>query len=473
MGADKAGMMFSPGVTGSHAMTAYRAIEEIWSGLGLPAVAATITGTDPVLASSFRVGAAAAASIAASGMAAAALWQLRTGRAQAVSVEMRHACAAFQSERHVMLEGRAVPDPTSPVAGLYPAGDGRFVRLHTNFPHHEAGVLRLLGCEATREAVAAALRAWSAFDFEAAAAAAGLAVTACRSFAEWDAHPQGMAVPALPLVRIEQIGAAPPEGLPHSATPLGGVRVLELTRVIAGPVGGRTLAAHGAEVLNLTGPGLPSYRIEDLGRGKRSAQLDLRSGAGREAMAGLLRGADVFVQGYRPGAVAGLGFSPDVAVALRPGLVCASLSAYGAAGPWAGRRGFDSLVQTASGFNLAEAAAAGEVKPRPLPAQALDHATGYLLAAGIMAALYRRATVGGSWHVSVSLARTGWWLRGLPRVADGFGVPPLDIAGFTEESDSGFGRMTAIAHPAGLSETPARWELPSMPLGSHPPRWSA
>ncbi len=453
-------------------MVAYQALGQIWAALGLPAMSAEISGQDPVLGSSFAVGAVASGSIAASGLAAAALWRLRTGRVQAVAVDMRHACAEFRSEQELLLDGRSAYQAGSVIAGIYPAGDGRFVRLHTNFPHLEAGVLRLLGCEGSRAAVAAALLGWSAVGFEEAAAAAGLAVTACRSFAEWDAHPQGLVVPGLPLVRIERIGAALVEALPVADRPLGGVQVLELTRVIAGPVAGRTLAAHGADVMNLTGPGLPGYRVEDLGRGKLAAQLDLRSDAGREAMRDLLRGADVFVQGYRPGAIAGLGFSPEVAVGLRPGLVCASLSAYGAAGPWAGRRGFDSLVQTASGFNLAEAAA-GETKPRPLPVQALDHATGYLLAAGIMAALYRRATEGGSWHVSVSLARTGWWVRGLPRVANGFAVGPLDVSGFVEESESGFGRMTAIRHAAVMSETPARWVRPSVPPGTHAARWSA
>jgi crotonobetainyl-CoA:carnitine CoA-transferase CaiB-like acyl-CoA transferase len=360
------------------------------------------------------------------------------------------------------------------IAGLYPAGDGRWVRLHTNFPHHHTGTLALLGCDGTRVSVGRALLGWQALAFEDAAAAAGLPVTAARSFAEWDAHPQGHAVPMLDLVRVERIGDAPPEPLPRSDRPLGRVRVLELTRVIAGPVGGRTLAAHGADVMNVTRPGLPSYRIEDLGRGKLAAQVDLRMADGRAVLAGLLAAADVFVQGYRPGAIAGHGFSPEAATALRPGLVTASLSAYGDCGPWSGRRGFDSLVQTASGFNLAEAAAAGEIKPKPLPAQALDHATGYLLAAGIMTALYRRATVGGSWHVSVSLARTGHWLRGLGRVADGFSVadPSLvDIADLMETTPSGFGLMTAVRHSAVLDETPARWTRPSMPLGSHPAIW--
>lgn len=452
-------------------MTPTQALVQIWAETGLPPDLlphARLTGHDPCLPSSFAVGAAATASIAASALAAAALWRLRTGRPQTVSVDMRHACAEFQSEHHLRLHGRPAYQERDAIAGLYPTQDG-WVRLHTNFPHHRSGTLRLLGCDGTREAVAAALRNRSAIAFENAAAAAGLAVTALRSFAEWDAHPQGQAVPTLPLIAIDRIADAPPEPLPQGPRPLSAIRVAELTRVIAGPVAGRTLAAHGADVLNITGPHLPFYRIEDLGRGKRAAQLDLRTPAGREALRTLIREARVFIQGYRPGAIAGHGFSPHETTALRPGLIHASLSAYGAEGPWSARRGFDSLVQTASGFNAAEAEAAGDTKPRPLPAQALDHATGYLLATGIMAALHRQATEGGSWHVQVSLARTGHWLRHLGRIENGFNVTFPGIEDLLEDSESGFGPMRAIAHAAQMSETPPRLDRPSMPLGTHAP----
>ena len=457
-------------------MTSHEALAQIWAGLGLGddmLKAALLTGADPCLPSSFAVGAAATASIAASGLAAAALWRLRTGRLQRVGVDIRHACAEFRSEQYLMIDGEIAYAERDRIAGLYPTADG-WVRLHTNFPHHRDGVLCLLGCDATREAVGAALRRWRSVEFETAAAKAGLAVTALRSFSEWDVHPQGVAVATLPLIAITRIGDAPVQRLPDASRPLGGVRVLELTRVIAGPVAGRTLAAHGAEVLNLTGPHLPFYRIEDLGRGKLSAQLDLRANDGRRALEMLLAGADVFMQGYRPGAIAGHGFTPEHSARLRPGIVHASLSAFGSAGPWAGRRGFDSLVQTASGFNVAEAQAAKQTKPRPLPAQALDHASGYLLAVGVMTALHRRATIGGSWHVEVSLARTGHWIRRLGRVNDGFDVSDQtagSIADLFEDSASGFGAMRAVRHAAMLSETPARWDRPSVKLGTHMARW--
>jgi crotonobetainyl-CoA:carnitine CoA-transferase CaiB-like acyl-CoA transferase len=253
--------------------------------------------------------------------------------------------------------------------------------------------------------------------------------------------------------------------------------VLELTRVIAGPVCGRTLAAHGADVLLVTSPTLPSIPtlVVDTGRGKLSASLDVRAPGGRDALAALVRDADVFLQGYRPGAVGGLGFAPSDTARLSPGIVHVSLSAYGADGPWGTRRGFDSLVQTASGFNHAEAEAAGAAgTPKPLPVQALDHGSGYLLAFGALAALQRQMREGGSWHVEVSLARTGQWIRSLGRVADGLAcaAPTRDgIADLLEETASGFGTLSAVRHAARLSHTRARWARPAVPLGTHPARW--
>jgi crotonobetainyl-CoA:carnitine CoA-transferase CaiB-like acyl-CoA transferase len=257
--------------------------------------------------------------------------------------------------------------------------------------------------------------------------------------------------------------------------PLSGIKVLDLTRIIAGPVCGRALAGHGAEVLLVTAAHLPSMLplVIDTGRGKLSATIDLRQSSGRETLAQLVRQADVFVQGYRPGAVAAHGFSAEEVARLRPGIIYASLSAYGHEGPWAYRRGFDSLVQTASGLNLAEAEAFGSPEPRALPAQALDHATGYLLAFAIMAALQRRAEQGGSWHVRVSLAQTGYWLRQLGRI-DGVHCrdPGFDdVRDRLQDAPSGFGLLTAVRHAAEMSETPPHWARPSVPLGTHAPGW--
>jgi crotonobetainyl-CoA:carnitine CoA-transferase CaiB-like acyl-CoA transferase len=390
---------------------------------------------------------------------------------QGVSVDIRHAAVEFRSERHVRVAGETPREAWDAIAGAYRCGDGRWVRLHTNFPHHRAGVLRLLGCEGTREAVAASLQAWPAEVFETAATEAGMCVAAMRSFAEWDAHPHGRTPADTAALVIERIGDAKPVSFRgEPVRPLSGVRVLELTRVIAGPVAGRTLAAHGAEVLHVTGPGVPNLPglIRDTGRGKRAAVLDLRDAGGRAAMRELIAGADVFLQSYRAGALAAHGFSPAAVAALRPGIVVASLSAYGEVGPWGGKRGFDSLVQTATGFNEAEGRAAGEDGPRALPCQALDHASGYLLALGVMAALLRREAEGGSWLVRVSLAGTGRWLRGLGRLAEGLAVAePANADEFTEVS----GGVTAVRHAARLAATPAFWAHPAHELGSDRVAW--
>ncbi|MET0671696.1 MAG: CoA transferase [Xanthobacteraceae bacterium] len=434
-----------------------------------------LTGAEPVLPSSFAVGTAAQTTVAASALAAAELWRMRTGRQQQVSVAMRDAAIETRSEHYLGIDGKPLGEIRDKIAGLYRCGDGRWVRLHTNLPHHCAGTLKLLGCDHDRASVQRALDRWEAYELEDAAVAAGLVVTATRSFAEWDVHPQGRAVAELPPFTIEKIGDAQPEPLPAGDRPLSGIKVLDLTRVIAGPVCGRTLASHGADVLLITAAHLPSMEslVIDNGRGKLAAQLDLRDPSAREKLAALLRQADIFVQGYRPGAIAQYGFSAEQAAKLRPGIVCVSICAYSHEGPWARRRGFDSLVQNANGLNDAEAQAFGASQPKPLPAQALDHGTGFLMAFAAMSALKRRATEGGSWHVRCSLAQTGVWFRGLGRV-DGTACPDLhlwDVQDRLYDSHSGFGRLTAVRHSAVMSETPPRWERPSVPLGTDPAAW--
>lgn len=472
------------------------ALAALWHAAALPAEALSqvqLPGRQAVLPSSFDVATAAQASLGAAAAAAAALWQWRTGQQQAVQVDRTH--AALECTGYFALDGRA-PDLWDKLSGLYPcggaAGEGGWVRIHANFSHHRDGALRLLGLppgDATeREAVAQALQRWSALDFEQAAADAGLVVAAARSFAEWDAHPQALAMAGQPVVRIEPIaatghGAARPRPWPAitaAQRPLQGLRVLDLTRILAGPVAGRCLAAYGAEVLLVNGPHLPNIAaIADTSRGKRSTLIDLRDAAGRAQLEALAGQAQVFLQGYRPGAIAAHGFSADALAQRHPGIVVASLSAYGTEGPWAGRRGFDSLVQTATGFNLAEAEAAGARTPKALPMQILDYAAGHLLAFGIQAALWRQATAGGSWQVQVSLAGVGAWLRSLGRVADGLATPRPDYTPYLEDSPCGFGpdggpgsaTLRAVRHAASFSVTPAAWDRPAMPPGSHPPAW--
>jgi len=456
-------------------------LSDIWTSAGGdPAAldAVELTGDEAQLPSSFRVAAAAQTSVAATGLAAAQIWKLRSGQGQDVAVDMRHAVVECRSERYLRVDGKPPPPAWDAIAGIYNTRDQRFVRLHTNFRHHRDAVCKVLNCKPERDEVQAALMQWDGEAFETAAYAGGCVVALMRSHEEWSATPHAKALAGLPLISIEKIGDAAPKPWPTGDRPLAGIRVLDLSRVIAGPVAGRTLAAHGADVLLISGPGLPAipWLTIDTGRGKLTSFVELRSEQGRGALRDLLAEADIFSQGYRPHAIAGLGFAPDEAASINPGIVYVTLSAYGHAGPWAERRGFDSLVQTATGFNHAEGQAAGVDGPKELPAQMLDHATGYFMAFGAMMAKARQAREGGSWHVRVSLAQTGRWLWNLGRVDDGFMTEDLKgetVMPFIEEVPSGFGPLRSVRHSAVLSITPAFWACPAMPLGSHPPQWPA
>lgn len=453
-------------------------LAHLWRLAGLPQDAlacARLPGTDPVYPSSFPVATAAQSTIAAAALAACELGHLRGVPRQTVTVDATHAaaeCLAWFS-----IDGRA-PELWDRFSGLYRTRDG-WVRVHANFPHHRDIALRLLGLDpakAERKDAEQAMPGWDAIAFEQAAADAGGVATAVRSFAQWDATAQGQAVAAQPLFTITRIGDAAPRELPalnERQLPLTGIRVLDLTRILAGPVGGRALAAYGADVMLVNSPHLPNIEaIADTSRGKRSALVDLRDPDGRATMDTLLRDAHVFVQGYRPGGLAQLGYDPAALARRRPGIVAVSLSAYGPHGPWSGRRGFDSLVQSAMGFNLAEAEAAGTPgQPRPLPMQILDEATGYLIAFGAAAALHRQQREGGSWHVQVSLAQTGHWLRALPRVHDGFEAKPPELAPFLETTPSAWGALCGLRHSAQLGRTPAAWSRPSERPGDSLPHW--
>ena len=464
--------------------TPHDTLADLWKLTGgEPAAldAVKLTGEEPVLPSSFRVAAAAQVPIAASALAAAEIWKLRGGEAQGVSVDMLHAVVECRSERYLRVDGKPAPATWDKTAGVYRTRDQRYVRLHTNFKHHRAAVCNVLQCEPERENIQAALMGWDGEAFETAAYAGGAVVSLMRSHDEWMATPHAKALAALPVLTIEKIGEARPKPFTNKPwtegdRPLSGVRVLDLSRVIAAPVAGRTLAAHGADVLLVYGPNLPAipWLTIDTGRGKRSTFIELKSDEGRARMRALVAEADIFSQGFRPEAIVACGFSPAEAAKINPGIVYVTLSAYGHAGPWSGRRGFDSLVQTSTGFNHAEGVAAGVEGPKELPAQMLDHATGYLMAFGAMMAKARQAREGGSWHVRVSLAQTGRWLWNLGRVTDGFAQADIKsdaIAPFMEDMPSGFGTLNAVKHSAILSKTPAYWARPAVPLGTDKAEW--
>jgi crotonobetainyl-CoA:carnitine CoA-transferase CaiB-like acyl-CoA transferase len=451
-------------------------------GAGTAGEEVTLRGADPVFPTPPRVGELGAAAIAASALAAARLLAQRTGIEQQVTVDVDAAAAAMRSWTYLAdaagaTGGARPPGGAGPGPQLFFATeDGRWIFLHRRAAHHAARQERVLGSGPSDREVAEAVRRWKGAELEEAIVAAGACAALVRSHQEWAAHEQAAAVAELPLLEVTRIGDSDPEPAGRGDRPLGGVRVLDVTHVLAGPTCARTLAEHGADVLRI-GPGASGDRNpmqRDTGHGKRSAVLDLRGADGAAALRALIGGADVFSQGYRPGALAGLGFAPEGVAALRPGIVYVSMSAFGTRGPWQDRRGYDSVVQSVSGF-CDEAAVDGE--PRFLPVSALDYVTGYLAAFGAQVALARRAAEGGSYHVQLSLAQTGRYLARLPRTSPAeradlpAELPAGRLAGLLTETDTPFGRLRHLAPTAVMSRTPPRWDRPTVPMNHDAPVW--
>ena len=438
---------------------------------------------DPVLPTPFRIGDASAAAVAAVGLAASDLWELRTGRRQHVAVDVRRATASLRSGKYMKMDGAPVPTDRNTIMGFYPAKNGRWSYLHCNFPNHRAAALEVLGVPEDREAVRKAVAKWDALELEDAIIAAKGAGGMVRTMHEWAKHPQAAAIASLPLMEIVKIGDAPLETLPDGDRPLSGVRVLDLTRVLAGPSCARTLAEHGADVLKVSAAHLPNlgYQEYDTGHGKLSTYLDLREAKNVEILRGLAREADIFSQGYRPGTLAARGFSPEELAKVRPGIVYVSLSAFSHVGPWTSRRGFDTVVQSVSGITMRQGELFPGKEPGPqfYPVSAIDYLTGYLMAFGAMVALARRAREGGSWLVRISLAQTGRWLvsRGEVPQSELENVPseftPDEIERWSMTSITPMGRLRHLAPVVQLSETAPRWERPAVPLGHHEPVWPA
>jgi hypothetical protein len=434
-----------------------------------------VTGPSPVLPSTFAVTDAAVAAIAAATMGVAELVQLPG----AVSTDTRHAAAAVRSERYLQIVGTERGSVWDPIAGDYRTADG-WIRLHTNYAHHRAAVVTVLGVPEDRAAVTAAVseRTGEALERDIVDAGGCAAVMLARD--EWRRHPHGSRVRDEPVVALECVGDSDGErfDVADPARPLRGLRVLDLTHVISGPVASRFLASWGADVLRVETPGFDEIEqvVIDLGFGKRSCSLDLHSPTDRATFESLVTAADVVVHGYRPGALVGLGYGPETLAALRPGLVVAGLSAYGRSGPWSGRRGFDSLVQMSAGIAAEGGVATGAHRPVPLPCQLLDHATGYIVALGALRGLSRRARDGGSWAATASLARTAAWLEDL-------GLTPADVAATeptpeevtrwcTATPGTAWGDVVHVAPPGAIGALTPRWDSPPRPVGTDPPAWS-
>ncbi|MFH8977720.1 CoA transferase [Streptomyces sp. NPDC017890] len=461
-----------------------RGIEQVWSALGGdPALVSRVSEVvrRGALDARLEVRESARACVGACALAAAELGARRAGLAEVpgVRVDDGAVATAFTSERHLRIGGRE-PVSFAPLSRLWRTADG-WVRTHANYPHHRERLLGALGVPEDVGAVESVLAGRSAWEVEETVYAAGGLAVALRTPEQWAASGQGGAVARRPLVERGRLDASharvcTPVPASSSSSPLlpaAGLRVLDLTRVIAGPVATRTLALLGADVLRVDPPGLPelSDQHADTGFGKRSTTLDLADGHGRETFEELLGAADVVVTGYRPEALDRFGLSPEALAARRPGLVVAQLSAWGAYGPWAGRRGFDSLVQVATGIAAVEGTSE---RPGALPAQALDHGTGYLLAAGVLRALTEQTYEGGSRYVRVALARTARWLTdGIrPDAADGAGDAAYPgPEPWLAERDSRPGRLRYALPPVSFTGGPADWARPPGPWGADAARW--
>ncbi|WP_158746898.1 CoA transferase [Acidisphaera sp. L21] len=431
-----------------------------------------VIATDPVFPTRYCIAQAGASAIAATGVAAASLWEVRTGQRQRIAVNGRAAAAALRSNQYLKVDGVRPAGVRDGVTGFYPVKHGRWIYLHCNFPNLRARNLAVLAAAEDRESVTERAAQWDGQALEDAIFAAGGCGALVRSEQEWNATAQAAAVAQTPLIEIVRIGDAPPEPLPPGDRPLSGIRVLDLTRVLAGPTGARALAEHGADILKIARPDLPDSGMFDLdtGTGKLSAFLDFRQPSQAGTLRQLIRDGDVFLQSYRPGALASHGYGPQDLAALRSGIVYVTLSAWGHTGPWANRRGYDTVVQAANGmaFNGPDA------KPTLQPASPQDYVAGYLLAYGTMVALARRAQQGGSWMVRLSLAGAGQWIKSLGAADPAQGVaelPAEELQSYLMQSPSPSGQLTHLAPVVQMSATPPRWDRPAVPLGTHEPAW--
>jgi crotonobetainyl-CoA:carnitine CoA-transferase CaiB-like acyl-CoA transferase len=438
----------------------------------------SISGHDPIFPTRFRAGEAAAAVLGAQALAAASLWRRRGGAPQRIEVDVHGAAASLVSFLLQRVGGVTIPRAPNPTTALYRARHGKWIHLHGGFRSRET-TLALLECGDAAEPIARAVSRWDAQELEDALAQRGACGARLRAAGEWRSHPQGVALARVPVVELIKIGDSPAQPLPGpranqpGARPLSGVRVLDLTRVLAGPACARSLAEHGAEVLHVRSPQLPSIEpfVIDTNPGKHSCYLDLDRAKDVERLRALVREAHVFSQRYRSGAMARRGFAPDDLAQMRPGIIAVSINCYGHEGPWTGRPGWEQLAQTVTGMAHEHG---GDEHPALVPAAVNDYTTGYLAALGAIRALARRAAEGGSWHVRVSLARTAMWIMSLPRV-DGDAAQGIDAAALAPwmiEMDSRWGRLVRLGPVARMSATPPRWATAPAPLGSDPPRWA-
>lgn len=464
------------------------AIGELMAVRGLPMPnkgEIKIFGSDPVLETNFRIAETASASFAGVGVAINDLWELKTGRRQLVTIDARAATVALKSKNYIQSKNikgvfEDLSDPEHEanrgLTGIYQTKDGRWVLPHFGLDHLRRRMLDLLKADANEKSIAKCVAKWEALELEGAMDEAAVCGGMIRTNNEWLAEPHGKILSAKPVVEIIKVGESDPEPMPDGDRPLSGIRALDLTRILAGPIAGRTLAEHGADVLMVTAPSLPQVwpYVADTSHGKRSCFLDLRRESEKQVMFDLVKGADVFTQGYRPSKINQLGFGPEDLAGIRPGLIYVSISCYGSDGPFSHRAGWEQIAQIMTGIAADGIQISKEYKPKTLPAAANDYITGYLGAYGTLVALARRAKDGGSYHVRVSLCQTAMMIYRQGKILDlpdNLDLEDAEIEKLRIESDSYLGQIRHLGPVLGLSETSPYWRLATPKLGSSQPVW--
>ena len=447
----------------------------------------TIRGRDPFFKSPFRIGETTAASLAAVGVAANDIWEIRTGRRQRIEVSVREAAATLRTGDYTVKRDdtgayRHIPLPDAQAHMLtvtqpWPTLDGRYFLPHLNLSNLAARVLGVLKCENTPSAVSTAVGRWNADALEYAIAQARACGGTIRSQTEWLAHPQGSYLAGRAAVEIERIGEAAPQAFDAGDRPLSGVRVLDLTRILAGPMSGRTLAEQGADVLMVTEKNLPQTpeHVRDTSHGKRSCFLDLKIAEDATRFADLARTADVIIDGYRPGALSSLGFGVERFAALRPGIIYLSVSCFGSGGPFATRAGWEQIAQSVTGVCLTQGEAIGADQPKLVPAPMCDYNTGYLAAYGAMLALARRASEGGSWKVTASLCQSAMFIQRQGLLHEFANAPEVlsqaELGGCYVSADTCYGALKTLGPALHMSETAPHWSRTTPLLGGDNPEW--
>ena len=444
----------------------------------------TITGADPVFSSRFKISETCASVLAGIGVAVSDIWEMKTGRRQNVEIDVRRAAATLRSSLYMekpdaagnyQLVVNKMHEKMLEITQPWPTKDGRWVLPHFGLPHLQKRNLALLGCEPTAASVSTAVAKWDALDLEAAIDEARTCGGMVRSNEEWLAPPHGQVLSGKPIVEIFKIGDSDPEPFPEGDRPLSGIRALDLTRILAGPIAARTLAENGADVLMVTAEHLPQIKehVMDTNHGKRSCFLNLKETDDAARLKALVKEADVFSQGYRPGMLQGLGFSPEELAETRPGIVYLSISCYGADGPFSHRAGWEQVAQTMTGI-CHDGGTEGLDRPSLLPAAACDYTTGYLGAYGVLLVLAQRARKGGSYHVRVSLCRSGMFIYQQGKtgaVEPGKDLSAAELAAIHMNSQTADGPLRHVGPVLKLSETAPHWTRPTPVLGGDRPEW--